>query len=158
MTGDAEAAHEYRRDPEVMRFAGGPDRTLEDTRRTIEAYGRHQRLYGFSKWAVLMKGSGELVGDSGLLAMNDVPEFELGYRLAKRFWSLGLATECGQAWLRAAFCRLDLERVFAYCHERHEASIRVMGKLGMEFDRKARIGGVDCNVHRIDRGSGRWAT
>ena len=158
MTGDTEAVHAYRRDPEVMRFAGGPDRTLEDTRRTIEAYCRHQRMYGFSKWAVLMKGTGELVGDSGLLAMNDVPEFELGYRLAKRFWSLGLATECGQAWLRAAFHRLDLERVLAYCDERHEASIRVMRKLGMEFDRMARIGGVDCCVHRIERGSGRRAT
>ena len=85
--GDVEAVHAYRRDPEVMRFAGGPDRSLEDTRRTLETYCRHQRLYGFSKWAVLMKGTGELLGDSGLLPMNDVPEFELGYRLAKRFWS-----------------------------------------------------------------------
>ena len=42
--------------------------------------------------------------------------------------------------------------------ERHEASIRVMRKLGMEFDRMARIGGVDCCVHRIELDSGRWAT
>ena len=155
--GDAEAVHAYRRDPEVMRFAGGPDRSLEDTRRTIEEYCRCQRRYGFSKWAVLMKGTGDLVGDSGLLPMNDVPEFELGYRLAKRFWSRGFATECGQAWLRAAFARLNLRHVFAHCDERHEASIRVMRKLGMAFDRRARIGGIDCSVYRIDGGNGRRA-
>ena len=82
--------------------------------------------------------------------MNDVPEFELGYQFAKRFWSLGLATECGRAWLRAAFFHLDLERVFAHSDERHEASVRVMRKLGIEFDRNTRIGGMSCSVYRID--------
>lgn len=33
---DAEAVHAYRGDPEVMRFTGGPDRSIEETRRTIE--------------------------------------------------------------------------------------------------------------------------
>ena len=88
-----------------------------------------------------MKATGELVGDSGLLPMNDVPEFELGYRFAKGFWSLGLATECPRAWLRTAFFHLNLERVFAHSDERHDASVRVMRKLGMVFDRKARIAG-----------------
>lgn len=97
-----------------------------------------------------MKATGELVGDSGLLPMNDVPEFELGYRFAKRFWSLGLATESGRAWLRAAFLHLNLERVFAHCDERHDASIQIMRKLGMEFDRKSRIAGMNCRVYRID--------
>ena len=115
-----------------------------------EMYRRCQDRYGFSKWAVLMKTTGELVGDSGLLPMNDMPEFELGYRFAKRFWSLGLATECGRAWLRAAFLHLNLERVFAHSDERHVASIRVMRKLGMVFDRNARIMGMNCSVYRID--------
>ena len=74
----------------------------------METYRRCQSQYGFSKWAVFMKATGELVGDSGLLPMNDVPEFELGYRFAKRFWSLGLATECGRAWPRSM--RLRTER------------------------------------------------
>ena len=147
---DIEAVHAYRRDPDVMRFTGGPDRSLEDTSRTIEMYRRCQDEYGFSKWAVVLKGTGELVGDSGLLPMNDVPEFELGYRLARRFWSLGLATECGRAWLRAAFLHLNLERVFAHSDERHDVSIRVMRKLGMEFDGQARIAGIHCSVYRID--------
>ena len=38
----------------------------------------------------------------------------------------------------------------AHSDERHEASIRVMRKLGMEFDRNARIGGMSCRVYRID--------
>lgn len=57
VTEDAEAVHGYRRDPEVMRFTGGPDRSLEETRRAIETYCRCQSRYGFSKWAVLMKAT-----------------------------------------------------------------------------------------------------
>ena len=133
-----------------MRFTGGPDQSLEDTRRRIETYCHFQRTYGFSKWAVFMKTSGELVGDSGLLPMDGTPDFELGFRFAKTCWSMGLATECGHEWLRAAFTKFHLKRVFAFADERHEASIRVMQKLGMQFDRKAHLRGMDCSVYRID--------
>jgi len=110
-------------DPSIQRRC----HNARDTRRTIETYRRCQSTYGFSKWAVLMKATGELVGDSGLLPMNDVPEFELGYRFAKGFWSLGLATECGRAWLRTAFFHLNLERVFAHPDE---ATTRPSGSCG----------------------------
>ena len=149
---DADAVYAYRSDADVMRYMGGADESIEDTREALERYGRCQRMYGFSKWAMFLKETGEFVGDSGLLPMDGTQDFEMGYRLAKVYWSLGLATECGTAWLDAAFTRFGLRTVIAFADERHAASIRVMQKLGMEFDRQAHIKGMDCCVYRRNRG------
>jgi ribosomal-protein-alanine N-acetyltransferase len=149
---DADALYAYRRQAEVMQYMGGADHSIEDTRAALEKYCRYQRMYGFSRWAMFLKETGEFVGDSGLLPMDDSPEFELGYRLAKDFWAMGLATECGGAWLDAAFTRFGLRTVIAFADERHTASLRVMQKLGMNFDKPAHIDGMDCCVYRANRG------
>jgi len=149
---DADAVYAYRAQVEVMRYMGGADRSIGDTRVALERYRRYQRMYGFSRWAMFLKETGEFVGDSGLLPMDDSPEFELGYRLAKDFWAMGLATECGRAWLDAAFTRFGLKTVIAFADERHTASLRVMQKLGMKFDKQAHIKGMDCCVYRANRG------
>ena len=149
---DADAVYAYRRNTDVMRYMGGADQSIEDTREALEKYCRYQRMYGFSRWAMFLKETGEFVGDSGLLPMNGTQEFELGYRLAKDFWSMGLATECGRAWLDAAFTRFGLKTVIAFADERHTASLRVMQKVGMKFDKQAHIKGMDCCVYRLNRG------
>ena len=150
--GDADEVFSCRRDEQIMRYMGGPDRSIEDTHEALQRYERYQRMYGFSRWAMFLKETGDFIGDSGLLPMGDTPEFELGYRLAKSYWSRGLATECGEGWLDAAFTRFGLKSVIAFAHEDHSASIRVMQKLGMEFDKKAYIMGMDCCVYRKNRG------
>ena len=149
---DADAVYAYRGNAEVMQYMGGADQSIGDTHEALERYARYQRMYGFSKWAMFLKETGELVGDSGLLPMDGTREFELGYRLAKDFWSMGLATECGKAWLDAAFTRFGLRTVIAFADERHTASLRVMQKLGMNFDKQAHIEGMDCRVYRLNRG------
>jgi len=128
---DAEAVFRYRRDPDLMRYIPvGADKTIGDTRKLIDWYIAHQEKYGFSKWAVELRQTGELIGDSGLLLLEDGPDFELGYRLAREYWDRGFATECGRAWLEAAFSTFGLQRVVAFAHPEHAASIRVMAKLG----------------------------
>jgi RimJ/RimL family protein N-acetyltransferase len=56
---------------------------------------------------------------------------EIGYRLARRYWSRGLATEGSRALLHHAFGALDQERVDACTDPDNRASRRVMEKLGM---------------------------
>ena len=149
---DAEALFEYRSDPEVMRYiATGTDRTIEDTHKVLDRYFKHQEKYGFSKWAVELRESGELIGDSGLLVLEDGPDFELGYRFARKYWGQGFATECARAWLEAAFSRFGLERVVAFAHPDHAPSIRVMIKLGMTFERPVRFLGMDCVLYSINK-------
>ncbi len=147
---DAEALFQYRKDREVMRFIpGGPDQSLKDTQQTIAKYLEHQRIYGFSKWAMTLKDSGQLIGDSGLLLLEQGPDFELGYRLAQEYWHMGFATEAGHAWLQAAFSKLNIQRVVAFAHPDNSVSIHVMRKLGMIFEKHARFYGMEAVLYSV---------
>ena len=87
---DADALFRFRSDPEVMRYiAVGVDGSIEDTRKLLDRYFDHQEKYGFSKWAVELRETGELIGDSGLLLLEEGPDFDLGYRFAREYWGKG---------------------------------------------------------------------
>lgn len=81
--GDAEAAHAWFSDPEVMRFIPrGRDFTLADTQRRITGYRARQAEFGFSKWLVLLRETQHPIGDSGLMHLPDGERVELGFRFA----------------------------------------------------------------------------
>ena len=114
---DAEVVFRYRSDPDVMRYIpSGPDKSIEETQKILDRFIQHHEKYGFSKWAAELRETGELIGDSGLLLLEEGPDFELGYRFAREYWGEGLATECGRAWLEAAFSNFGLDRVVAFAH------------------------------------------
>jgi RimJ/RimL family protein N-acetyltransferase len=105
----------------------------------------------FSKWALELRETGEFIGDSVLLLLEDGPDLELGYRLAREYCGQGYATECGRAWLDAAFSRFGLERVVAFAHPGNAAPIQVMTKLGMRFQRDGRFNGMDSVLYSVGR-------
>lgn len=80
-------------------------------------------------------------------------DFELGYRLAREYWGQGFATECGRAWVEAAFTSFGLERVVAFAHPENAASIRVMTKVGMMFERCGRFYGMESVLYSMRRGT-----
>src|SRR5687768_13321418 len=86
---DADLAHTWLSDPEVMRFIPrGADATLEDTQRRIAWYREHQTRFGFSKRIIVHRETGQAIGDSGLFYMPDGKRIELGYRLARSHWGI----------------------------------------------------------------------
>ena len=128
---DAEQARAWFSDPEVMRFIPrGADATLEDTQRRIAWYREHQARFGFSKRIIVHRETGQAIGDSGLFHMPDGKRIELGYRLARSHWGMGLATEIGTAWLQWFHRHLPGEPLFADVHADNIPSQRVLSKLG----------------------------
>jgi ribosomal-protein-alanine N-acetyltransferase len=133
-SADAEAAFSWLGDAEVMRFIpSGADQGIENTSERIERYVAHGERHGFTKWMVIEQASGCAIGDAGFFFMPDGARVELGYRLARSRWGLGLASEVAAKWLELAHPWYQLETVFAYCHPDHAASRRVLEKLGFEF-------------------------
>jgi [ribosomal protein S5]-alanine N-acetyltransferase len=131
---DAEAAHRVYGDPDVMRYieAGRPAAAQEDSRAMIDAYIEHERIHGFSFYAVIEAETGVLVGDAGLYRRErDGREVELGYTLGREWWGLGYATEAARACLEIAFGRVGLDQVIALVIPDNRASIRVLEKVGM---------------------------
>ena len=53
----------------------------------------HQNEFGYGLFSVILKESGELIGDCGLEQMEDQGAAELGYDFRSDFWNRGFATE-----------------------------------------------------------------
>jgi ribosomal-protein-alanine N-acetyltransferase len=130
---DAAAAHLVYGDPEVMRHVGeGGTTTPERTAQMLAHYAQHQARYGFAFWAVIERGTGELIGDAGLeITAHGV---ELGYTLARTAWGRGLATEAGRLCVEAADGPLGLRRLVALADVGNPTSSRVLEKLGFVAD------------------------
>lgn len=128
-------------DAEALRFWGGAlDR--DRTRRWIERNLARYEADGFGRCAVVLRSTGELVGDCGLITtlVEGRPEVELGWVVRRSHWRKGIATEAAAAWRDAAFGRFGLERIVSMVLETNLASRRVAEKLGMTVERKAMWG------------------
>jgi ribosomal-protein-alanine N-acetyltransferase len=51
-------------------------------------------------WAVIYKQNGEFIGDCGLQYLENTPEVELAYAIAKAYWRQGLTTKAAKAALK----------------------------------------------------------
>ncbi|MGB7024498.1 MAG: GNAT family N-acetyltransferase, partial [Candidatus Acidiferrales bacterium] len=95
------------------------------------------------------KPEGRFIGFCGLqpLELDGANEIEIGWRLVKEEWGHGLATEAAKAALSDTVKRVGLCRVIAIAMPENRASLRVMKKLDMKFERAARKGGFDVLVY-----------
>jgi RimJ/RimL family protein N-acetyltransferase len=150
-----EAVHAIYSDSLVWRYMGiGPTTTLEESRERLERMLGYQRDHGYTFWAVTHGGTGELLGDCGLIPLEGVgPEVELGYRFASAHWGRGYATEAAGACRDLGFGRFGLERIYVDVHPQNQRSQNVARKLGARRLGRAKHRGFDVVRFVIDRGS-----
>jgi RimJ/RimL family protein N-acetyltransferase len=130
---------ELNADPEVVRFLGGPLSRDESDAIAEHAQGLHARE-GIGLLAVERAEDGVFLGMCGLHHVPAwYPDIEVAWRLARRHWGHGYATEAGAAWLRHGFTALDLPRVISIADREppNVRSIAVMRRLGMVHDHDA---------------------
>ena len=126
-------------DPEVMRYFPA---TLnpEESVALLQRITEHQRINGYSLFALHLKESDAFVGWCGLMKVpffaHFTPAVEIGWRLNKIFWGKGLATEAAEAVLRLGFLELGLSEIVSFTVELNQPSIRVMQKIGMQLEPK----------------------
>jgi ribosomal-protein-alanine N-acetyltransferase len=134
-------------DPLVCRFLGGV-KPAEVTRQKVAELADHQRRHGFSRWSVLLKSSGELIGRCGPMVkqIGGASEVELGYSFARDHWGQGYATEAASAALHHSSRVLAQRRVVAIIDPENRASIRVAEKIGMTCERPVEWEGVTVNL------------
>ena len=139
-------------DPDVMRYIGsGQPKTRAETRVGLERIIEHQEQDGFSLWAVDHKVDRKLLGFCGLKYLDNTAEIEIGWRLAKAYWSRGLATEAAQACLNYGFEVLAMERIVAIAKPANVASRRVMEKIGLQYEKEACYYKTDCVYYALNR-------
>jgi len=149
-------------DPEVMRYLGqnGAASTINSLEEMEERLAKSIAKYEQSPYiyaAMHHKPSGEVVG-TGLLKPLELSiggpaeEIEIGWHLAKDYWGQGLGTEIGLALLQHGFGTLELKELHAIAYPQNAASLRIMQKIGMEFQGSTdRYYGVTAEHYRINR-------
>jgi ribosomal-protein-alanine N-acetyltransferase len=95
--------------------------------------------YGFGLLLVELKESATAIGICGLLKRDVLPDPDLGYALLPEFWSNGYAHEAAAAVINNARDVLKLRRLLAVVNPDNLASIRLLEKMGFQFERMVRL-------------------
>jgi RimJ/RimL family protein N-acetyltransferase len=131
-------------DPEVMRWFPSTY-TREQSDAGVDRFLAHHETHGFTAWALEVvdseRGAAEFVGFLGLVEPTFDPPFahadpcvEIGYRVARPWWGMGLATEAGRVALDFAFEQAGLAEVVSFTVPPNLRSQAVMQRLGMRYD------------------------
>ncbi|MFV0478664.1 MAG: GNAT family N-acetyltransferase [Parahaliea sp.] len=122
-------------------------RTLAQAERYIvegpmQSYTEH----GYGMFAVRQRESGHCVGVCGLIKRPQLNDTDIGYAFLSTARSQGLALEAAQAVWTYATGELGLQRLAAIVSPTNTASIRLLAKLGLHYERDIRLTPGDSPV------------
>jgi len=145
---DADFILELLNDPSFIRYIGDRKvRTLEGakayiTNGPVASYAQN----GFGLYLVELKESGESMGMCGLIRRNTLQDVDIGYAFLPKYWSQGYAFEAAQEMKRYAREELGLKRLLAVVDPENPASIHLLEKLGMKFEKMVRLTQDDIDL------------
>lgn len=124
-------------EPSFIRYIGDKKvRTLDDARQYIQngpLKSYEQNGFGMNK--VELKSNGTPIGTSGLVKRDILPEPDIGFAFLPEYWSQGYAFESAAAVMNHARDTLRLERILAITSLDNDRSGRLLGRIGLEFER-----------------------
>ncbi|PFH04670.1 RimJ/RimL family protein N-acetyltransferase [Collimonas sp. PA-H2] len=135
--GDAEFYLSLVTQPAWLKFIG--DRGI----RTVEAAQAAilsgpvvaQARDGFSFYMTELKEGGLPIGICGLVKRETLDDVDIGYAFLPEFWGKGYAYEAASAVLQHANRVCGLQRVVAITAPDNHASIRLLEKMGLQFEK-----------------------
>ena len=149
---DQQAFRPIATDPEVMRYiSGGAPWSDEQIQEFVLRQIRQAADHGFCLWKLLLGDSSRLAGFCGLQPLAASDEIEIGWWLARDLWGQGLATEAARAALKFAWDPAGLSRIVAVARRENTASLRVMEKLGMRYERDTVHKGIPVVLYSVSR-------
>ncbi|MCK8046069.1 GNAT family N-acetyltransferase [Shewanella sp. 1CM18E] len=136
---DVQAVYDFNADERVNLYTGdaGVVKSLADAERIIRDIWLNEYLqFGYARWAVVLKETNCVIGFCGFKNDYRIDETDIGYRFAPEYWGQGFATEANQACIEYAKAHMDLDYIVGDVVDRNHASINVLKKLGMTFNKK----------------------
>jgi len=138
---DAEFILRLLNEPSFIRYIGDKNvRTLDEARNyvltgPIASY----ECNGFGLYKVELREKRTPIGISGLVKRDTLPDVDIGFAFLPEYWSQGYAYESAAAVMKYAHEVLGLERVLAITSPDNEASAKLLGKIGLKFERMIRL-------------------
>jgi len=96
---------------------------------------------------VQLRKTGEQLGMCGLVKRETLADVDIGFAFLPRFWSRGYALEACEAVMHLARTRYGISRVVAITSLDNHASMRVLGKLGLRYERTLQMPGQSERVN-----------
>ena len=101
---------------------------------------------GFGLYLVKLKETDESIGMCGLIKRDTLEDVDIGYAFLPRFWSKGYAVESAKAVKEYAKNTIGLKRIVAIVDPENEGSIRVLEKIGLQFEKMVRLSEDDIDL------------
>lgn len=119
-------------DPDVM-YAYEHAFSDEEVAQWLNKQIMRYKTNGFGLWAVVLKTTGEMIGQCGLSMQDwdDKEVLEIGYLFQKDYWHMGYATEAAKACKEYAFEKLNANHVFSIIRDNNLPSKNVAKRNGM---------------------------
>ena len=137
----AEFVLELLNEPSFLQYIGDRGvRNLEDARqyilnRLVTSYERN----GFGLYLVELRKGRIPIGISGLVKRATLPDADIGFAFLPAYWSKGYALESAAAVMNYARDVLGLNRILAITSPDNEASAKLLGKIGLRFERMIKL-------------------
>lgn len=109
----------------------------------IQSYQKN----GWSRFAVELKSTNELVGFCGYKQFNN--ELDFGWRFARRFWGKGIGSEAAKAVLELGLKKFSFPRIVCIVYPNNKASIRIIEKLNFNFEKTILLNNIELLQYSI---------
>ena len=154
---DADPFFEMDSDPVIHKYLGTRPATSRDQIvETIHFVRQQYADNGIGRWAIADKSTNRFIGWTGLKLVKDVMNnqtnyHDLGYRLLRKYWGQGYATETAPASLTYGFDTLNLDEIIATVNCENDASNHVVKKLGFTLHETFYLHALKHNWYKINK-------
>jgi RimJ/RimL family protein N-acetyltransferase len=102
----------------------------------------------------LVKETGTLAGICGLVKRDGLDDVDIGYAFLPQHWLRGYATESALAVKEYAKNTIGLKRLVGITDPENHASVRVLEKIGLKFEKMVRLteDDIDLKLYSINFG------
>lgn len=102
--------------------------------------------YGYGPYCMSLKASGELVGICGLFKRDNLDHPDIGFSVLPDYCGKGLASEAAIAVVDYARDPLGIDVLSAIVSPENAASVRLIKKLGLKFERMITMPGETQSI------------
>ncbi len=129
---DFDAIYRVISDPETMKHYPKPY-DEKGAHRWLDWTFQNYREYGFGWWAIILKETGEFLGDCGITPQDIDGEVlpEIGYHIHRDYWRRGFGREAAAAVRDWAFINTSYNALYSYMPASGIASYSTAASIGM---------------------------
>ncbi len=153
---DAEGIFDLDSDPEVHEFLDNSlVKTIDEARDVINYIRKQYVENGIGRLAIIDKETNDFIGWTGLKYEQGIREnfsyYDLGYRLRKKYWGKGIATETAIESLKLGFTKFNLNEIYAAADVNNIGSNKILKKVGLKYIETFELDGKSHYWYKIEK-------